>query len=48
MANKLEVKLGKVNGIDVNVMRDTGCTTVFVKSSLVRSSQWTGEQKSFT
>ena len=47
MANKLEVKLGKVNGIDVNVMRDTGCTTVFVKSSLVRSSQWTGEQKKF-
>jgi len=33
---------GKVGGRKVNVLRDTGCTTVIVKAKYVRDSEYTG------
>ena len=41
----LEVTHGKVNGNNVQVMRDSGCTTIVVKSTFVRSDQYTGEYR---
>ncbi len=41
-AEKLPVTEGKLNGVTVSVMRDTGCTGVVVKRSLVNSDQLLG------
>ena len=35
---------GFVNGREVDVMRDKGCTTVVVRESLVKPNQYTGDQ----
>ena len=42
---KVPVSTGKINGKEVTVMRDTGCTTVVVKRDLVNESQLTGAQQ---
>ena len=34
---------GTINGITTDILRDTGCSTVVVKSNLVKSEQMTGE-----
>ena len=36
---------GRLNGIEVKVMLDSGCTTVGVRKSLVAPEQYTGEIK---
>ena len=41
----LPVSEGEVNGTKVKVMRDTGCSSVVVKSDLVRLRQYTGKGK---
>ena len=43
----LDIKSGFVNNTPVQVMRDTGCTTVFVRADLVHDKQWTGTTKKF-
>ena len=43
--NKLITCKGKANGAWVNVMLDSGCTTVGVRKSLVKEHQYTGAQK---
>ncbi|XP_037774704.1 uncharacterized protein LOC119571495 [Penaeus monodon] len=39
---RLNLVEGKVGGRKVNVLRDTGCTTVIVKAKYVRDSEYTG------
>ena len=41
----LDLSVGKVNGKSVQVMRDTGCTSIVVKSSLVNEDQYTGSYR---
>ena len=41
----MPVTCGKVSGIDVSVLRDTGCSGAVVKSSLVKQDEMTGENK---
>ena len=43
----LDIKSGFVNNTPVQVMRDTGCNTVFVRADLVHDKQWTGTTKKF-
>ena len=43
----LDIKSGFVNKVPVKVMRDTGCTTVFVRADLVHDNQWTGKKRKF-
>jgi hypothetical protein len=44
--NALPTRAGKVNGVLVpNVLRDSGCTTVCVKASLVHPDQHTGKRE---
>ena len=43
----LAIKSGFVNKVPVKVMRDTGCTTVFVRADLVHDNQWTGKKRTF-
>ena len=40
---RLPVTTGRVNDVDVSVLRDTGCTTVVVRRDLVHDEQLTGE-----
>jgi len=45
-ADNLPVSEGSVNGVKATVLRDTGCSTVVIRRSLVKSEQLTGtEQK---
>jgi hypothetical protein len=41
----MPVTMGRIGDQQVEVLRDTGCSTVIVKQSLVRSHQLTGERK---
>ena len=44
--NALPTQTGIVNGIpNIQIMRDTGCSTVVVRKDLVRSDQFTGEME---
>jgi len=40
--NGLPVKPGRANGVEVSVLRDTGCTAVIIRRSLVHEDQLTG------
>ncbi|XP_067939845.1 LOW QUALITY PROTEIN: uncharacterized protein [Watersipora subatra] len=44
MENGVNLVGGYVNGKQVEMIRDTGCTTVVVKKSLVKADQYTGEE----
>lgn len=39
------VRPGTVNGIEVEAMRDTGCSTVVVRRDLVQPDQFTGSKE---
>ena len=41
--SRLPIEAGKANGVDVSVLRDTGCTTIVIRRDLVQDSQLTGE-----
>ena len=41
----LKVHRGAVDGFMVDVLRDTGCSTVIARASLVNDNQLTGEQR---
>ena len=45
MRDKLPVGSGKLESHDVTILRDTGCSGVVVKKSLVRPEQFTGRYK---
>ena len=40
--NKLPIKSGRANGVEVSVLCGTGCTAVIIRRSLVREDQFTG------
>ena len=40
--NGLPIRSGRANGVEVSVLRDTGCTAVIIRSSLVHENQFTG------
>ena len=42
---KMPVCQGKVNGMEVEMLRDSGCSCVVVKKALVKADQYTGEQR---
>ena len=42
--SKLNISRGKVEGVEVDVLRDSGCTIVVVKKSLVPKSKFTGKE----
>lgn len=41
----MPVTQGTVNGVEVSVLRDTGCSTAVIRQDLVQESQYTGEMK---
>nr|XP_054770320.1 uncharacterized protein LOC129278127 [Lytechinus pictus] len=43
--DKLPVRNGKLESYDVSVLRDTGCSGVIVKKSLILPEQFTGQSK---
>ena len=45
MSNRFQPVKGKVNNHVVNTIRDTGCSTVWVKKKLVLPEQFTGHYK---
>ena len=45
--DSLDIKRGSVNGTSAKIIRDTGCTTVFVRGNLFKDHQWTGKRRKF-
>ena len=45
LTERMPVKEGKVNGQSVSVLRDSGCSGIVIRRSLVRDEQLTGLQQ---
>ena len=45
LPENMPVQDGIVNGIKVQVLRDSGCSTTFVRKGLVKPGQFTGEER---